>query len=152
MQPDQWTVVDHQPLIADSRVQECRRSGPPWNLSLQVVSCLLSPSHPGAPCSPPQLWLHPAAGEKNHRFIASTRNEKCNWRVHWCSGTGDDDDDCLIGSWLRYIELHFLPAWVKSTTWCTPPLKKAIPRSLGSTISQKPCSKRTPTDSEYDIG
>ena len=32
------------------------------------------------------------------------------------------------------------------------PWKKAIPRSLGSTISQKPCSKRTPTDSEYDIG
>ena len=41
-------------------------------------------------------------------------------------------------------------------TYCskenTPPLKKAIPRSLGSTISQKPCSKRTPTDSEYDVG
>ena len=34
----------------------------------------------------------------------------------------------------------------------TPPLKKAIPRSLGSLFPQKPHSERTPTDSEYDVG
>ena len=37
-------------------------------------------------------------------------------------------------------------------TRCTPPLKKAIPQSLGSLFPQKPHSERTPADSEYDVG
>ena len=34
----------------------------------------------------------------------------------------------------------------------TPPLKKAIPQSLGSLFPQNPHSERTPADSEYDVG
>ena len=34
----------------------------------------------------------------------------------------------------------------------TPPLKKAIPQSLGSLFPQKPHSERTLADSEYDVG
>ena len=53
----------------------------------------------------------------------------------------------------QWLVSHLISAeWTVDTAVGTPPLKKAIPRSLGSTISQKPCSKRTPTDSEYDVG
>ena len=58
--------------------------------------------------------------------------------------------DELLG--VGHVEVEGVHAAAVHQPLHTPPLKKAIPRSLGSTISQKPCSKRTPTDSEYDVG
>ena len=43
------------------------------------------------------------------------------------------------------------PIWTCPSWHDTPPLRKAISWCLGSTISQQPRSKWTPTDSEYDV-
>ena len=61
------------------------------------------------------------------------------------------DDHYTVELLAKFCE-RFHNIRIRPLPYYTPPLKKAIPRSLGSLFPQKPHSERTQTDSEYDVG
>ena len=100
-----------------------------------------------------QQW-HVVTGSAGVGWHAWPATELITWHLNPPPPTSSEElrsiDQWNNSTLFGFAEI--IQAGASSRVSDTPPLKKAIPRSLGSTISLKPCSKRTPTDSEYDVG